>query len=147
MSAGAKPRQKDSRRDAPLDETDLGFVTKSRDGGERHYALRVIYAHLRGVAPSLAPCRYVELGDVVGSIGASGIASQPHLHFEIIVQDPARLEGDPNLRGALNPLFLMRREPDERIGSIACYEEGMRYRPNAGEAEDSLSIIWPTLGC
>lgn len=135
------------RSPAPLEESDLGFVTRAGQAGERRHALRLIYGHLRGVAPGLKPCRFVALGEVIGSLGFSGIAGAPHLHFEIVVQEPARLAGDPGLRGALNPFFLMRREPGEPLGTIACYEEGMHYRPNPGAPEDSLSIVWPTLAC
>ena len=132
---------------APLDESDLGFVSRSRRDGERRHALQILYAHLRGIAPGLARCRFVELGEVVGRLGFSGIASRPHLHFEIQVRDPARLAGDPSLGGALNPFYLMRREPGDPVGTVTCYEEGMAHRPNAGEPEDSLTIVWPTLGC
>ena len=132
---------------APNDEADLGFVTRTGDGDERFHPLRLIYGHLRGIAPALSPCRYVELGERLGTIGASGIPSVPHLHFEIVAYDAALLPGDPSLGGALNPFFLMRREPGERLGTIACYQEGMGYRPNSRMAEDSLNIVWPTLAC
>ena len=132
---------------APLDEADLGFVTQRHDSGEQQHALHLLYGHLRGIEPGLSPCRFVELGAVIGSMGSSGIASQPHLHFEIVVLDSSSLYGDPNLRGALNPFYLMRREPDQPLGTITCYEPGMTYRPNAGKPLNSLNIVWPTLTC
>ena len=87
------------------------------------------------------------MGEVLGTIGNTGIASAPHLHFEIVARDPARLPGDPQFAGAVNPFFVMRREPGERLGSITCHEPGMTWRANEGGPENSLTIVWPTLAC
>jgi murein DD-endopeptidase MepM/ murein hydrolase activator NlpD len=41
-----------------------------------------IYAHLDGYAPGLSTGDYVETGQLVGYVGATGNASGPHLHYE-----------------------------------------------------------------
>ncbi|HZD26054.1 MAG TPA: hypothetical protein VE631_07315, partial [Alphaproteobacteria bacterium] len=92
-------------------------------------------------------CRTVALGERLGFIGRSGMASRPHLHFEIMVAEAAALPGVPGLKGAINPLLLMRREAGQPLGSIACYEAGMTYRANDGVPADAISIVWPTAVC
>ena len=129
-------------------DSDLAVVAPgARDGAPRAHPVRMIYGHLRRVAPDLFPCRFVALGEPLGEMGITGIASQPHLHFEVVVLNPAALEGDPNLRGAINPFFLMRRERGEPFGSITCYEASMAQQANATSPENRLSIVWPMADC
>ena len=42
-----------------------------------------LYAHLSSFAPGLAPGQQVRQGQMIGRVGASGLASGPHLHYEI----------------------------------------------------------------
>jgi murein DD-endopeptidase MepM/ murein hydrolase activator NlpD len=111
------------------------------------HRLRIGYAHLSGAAIPTGQCRAVALGERLGFIGSSGMASQPHLHFEIVVEEPAALPGEPGLKGAINPLLLMRREAGQPLGGITCYQPGMTYRTNGGDASDALAIVWPTEDC
>lgn len=53
-------------------------------GGKTLYTL---YAHLGAVAVSQG--QKVAAGEVLGLVGDSGIASGPHLHFEVRLDDPA----------------------------------------------------------
>lgn len=133
-------------------ESRLVFATahRARTGGRetRLHAVEIRYAHLRSVAERIrSSCGFVQMGDVLGAIGTTGIASVPHLHFEILARDPAALPADPRFAGAINPFFLMRREPGELIGTVTCYEPGMEPRPNEGDPPNSLTIVWPTLRC
>lgn len=138
-------------REETSEASELVFVSESRarNGTRevRRHALRIRYAHLRGVAQEIRPCAFVEMGAVLGSMGTSGIATAPHLHFEIVARDPAAVPGDPLLGGAINPFYVMRREPDQPLGTITCFEPGMTPRPNAGDPANSLTIVWPTLAC
>jgi len=43
------------------------------------------YAHLFKIASGLAPGVAVERGEVIGSVGSTGIAISPHLHYEVRV--------------------------------------------------------------
>lgn len=60
-----------------------------------HWGGRLVtrYAHLSAV--TVRPGERVRRGQVIGRVGASGLATGPHLHFEIFVggrrRDPARL--------------------------------------------------------
>ncbi len=75
----------------PVKATGAGVVAfAGRDGGYgnvvkiRHpngYETR--YAHLRGFASGIRPGRKVDQGDVIGYVGATGLATGPHLHYEL----------------------------------------------------------------
>jgi len=46
-----------------------------------------LYGHLSGFAPGLRKGNRVTQGDVIGFVGATGLASGPHLHYEFRVSD------------------------------------------------------------
>lgn len=46
-----------------------------------------LYGHLSGFAPGLRKGNRVSQGDVIGFVGATGLASGPHLHYEFRVSD------------------------------------------------------------
>lgn len=46
-----------------------------------------LYGHLSGVAQGLHKGRRVSQGDVIGYVGATGLASGPHLHYEFRIND------------------------------------------------------------
>ncbi len=73
----------------------------------RHNAeYSTVYAHMSKMAPGLKPGRKVEQGTVIGAVGATGIATGPHLHYEVLQRgkqvDPLRLKAAyvEELRGA-----------------------------------------------
>ena len=60
------------------------------------------YAHLNGFARWIRRGAQVSQGDVIGFVGATGLATAPHLHYEFLVngvaRDPAHVDlghGDP----------------------------------------------------
>lgn len=63
-------------------------VTVEHDGG-----WTTMYWHMMTGTVAVAVGDEVELGDVLGIVGSSGISSQPHLHFEL--QDPDGNSVDP----------------------------------------------------
>ncbi len=132
-------------------DNELMFVLpeRTRDGRRQtaRHRIYIAYAHLDSTEGNFRTCRFVRMGDVLGRIGISGIASDPHLHFEIVARKPDDLPGEPRLGGAINPFYVMRREAGQAIGTITCFEEGMKYRPNEGEPERAINIVWPTLDC
>jgi murein DD-endopeptidase MepM/ murein hydrolase activator NlpD len=48
------------------------------------------YAHLRAFAPGIRSGRHVDKENVIGYVGMTGLATAPHLHFEIIVNGVQR---------------------------------------------------------
>lgn len=45
--------------------------------------ISMLYAHLSAYAPGLRPGKKVKLGQVIGYVGQSGLATGPHLHYEL----------------------------------------------------------------
>ncbi len=43
------------------------------------------YSHMSGFARGIAPGMRVSQGQVIGYLGQSGLATGPHLHYEVIV--------------------------------------------------------------
>ncbi|MGQ9567140.1 MAG: peptidoglycan DD-metalloendopeptidase family protein [Anaerolineae bacterium] len=77
----------------PVRAVDSGFVVQAAwdDAGygncvivDHGNGVRTLYAHLSSYAVSAGES--VEKGQVLGAVGASGRATGPHLHLEIIVQ-------------------------------------------------------------
>jgi len=52
------------------------------------------YGHLRGFASGIRTGRSVSIGETVGYVGMTGLATGPHLHFEILVNGVQR---DPSI--------------------------------------------------
>ena len=44
-----------------------------------------LYAHMSRIAPGIVPGTVVHKGEVIGYVGATGRATGPHLHYEILV--------------------------------------------------------------
>lgn len=88
----------------PVRATGAGVVTRAGTWGgygrvvELRHAngLRTRYAHLRGLARGMRSGRRVEQGQTLGYVGATGLATAPHLHYEFLrggrQVDPAALD-------------------------------------------------------
>ncbi len=69
------------------------------------------YGHLRGFAKGITKGRHIEQGDVIGYVGATGIATGPHLDFRVQYRgkytNPLRLEpvNGPTLHGPVLARF------------------------------------------
>jgi murein DD-endopeptidase MepM/ murein hydrolase activator NlpD len=74
------------------------------------------YGHLRGFAAGLRAGERVRQGEIIGYVGATGLASGPHLHYEFRVDGVARdsrrvnLGGGEPLDAALLPAFQRERQ-------------------------------------
>jgi murein DD-endopeptidase MepM/ murein hydrolase activator NlpD len=80
-----------AREGAPVLAAADGVVVQAGRAGGYGELLRIRhaggwatgYAHLSGFAPDIAPGARVLRGEVVGFVGATGLATGPHLHFEV----------------------------------------------------------------
>jgi murein DD-endopeptidase MepM/ murein hydrolase activator NlpD len=93
-------------------------VSASHDGGygnmvtlRHHGGYTTRYAHLSRFATGIRPGRPVQEGQVIGYVGATGLATGPHLHYELRKDgkplDPIRatLPGAPPVPKQLLPEF------------------------------------------
>ncbi len=79
----------------------------SRGGGAGNYViidhgngLKTRYLHMHDFADGLKVGDRLEAGQTIGGVGATGIGSGPHLHFEVIVND-VKVDPWPYLQQAL----------------------------------------------
>ena len=57
----------------------------------RHQSkITTLYAHLSGFAPALRKGTKVQQGDIIGSVGMTGLTTGPHVHYEFRVNDVHR---------------------------------------------------------
>lgn len=98
----------------PVEATASGVVTRAGFAGGygrlvelRHAGgIRTRYAHLSAIGAGIRPGARVEQGNVIGRVGASGLATGPHLHYEFVLNgrhvDPLTVElpSQPSLSGA-----------------------------------------------
>jgi murein DD-endopeptidase MepM/ murein hydrolase activator NlpD len=87
------------------------------------------YGHLRGFALGLRAGERVRQGEIIGYVGATGLASGPHLHYEFRMNGVARdsrrvaLGGGEPLAKSLLPLF--QRERLRLAGALGAAGQGM----------------------
>ena len=80
-----------AREGAPVLAAADGVITEAGPAGGYGNFLRVRhaggwatgYAHLSGFAPGVAPGARVLRGEVIAFVGHTGLATGPHLHFEV----------------------------------------------------------------
>ena len=75
-----------------------GRLVRLRHAG----GIETAYAHLSAFTPKLGPGSRVAQGDVIGRVGASGLATGPHLHYEVTTAgrlvDPSTLPAEAAAR-------------------------------------------------
>jgi murein DD-endopeptidase MepM/ murein hydrolase activator NlpD len=83
-----------AREGAPVLAAEDGVVTDAQAEGGYGNLIRIRhaggwatgYAHLSGFAPGVAAGARVSRGQVIGFVGHTGLATGPHLHFEVSFQ-------------------------------------------------------------
>lgn len=134
-----------ARRGTPVHATGAGVVTRAhwwngygRVVEIRHTgAYRTRYAHLNRFASGVRPGARVEQNEVIGYVGATGLATGTHVHYEFLVggqqRDPARVDlppGDPVPEGHRTEYRAVR---DERLGLLRDLEMPASVRLAAEE--------------
>ena len=104
------------------------------------------YGHLSGWAAGVRPGLRVRQGQVIGYVGQSGLATGPHLHFEVAVHgkpiDPALAETLRPPPEADEPLFRSARARIDRLVSSA--DRGNRQAELDGLASTRLNPASPS---
>jgi murein DD-endopeptidase MepM/ murein hydrolase activator NlpD len=80
-----------AREGTPVLAAEDGVVTQASPAGGYGNVIRVRhaagwatgYAHLSAYAPGIVPGAHVTRGEVIGFVGHTGLATGPHLHFEV----------------------------------------------------------------
>ncbi len=113
-------------------ERGYGRTVRLRHAG----GTETVYAHLSRITAGIAPGERVRQGDVIGQVGSSGMATGPHLHFEIRLAgraaDPARvaLPAGERLRGeALAGFHAARRDLARQLARITAERTEVALAP------------------
>jgi len=115
---------------APVEATASGVVTRAGFAGAygrlvelRHPGeIRTRYAHLSSIAADVRPGAHVDQGQIIGRVGASGLATGPHLHYEFLLngrhRDPLTV-AVPNAPSIAPPqLAEFRRDRDNALALL-----------------------------
>jgi murein DD-endopeptidase MepM/ murein hydrolase activator NlpD len=117
----------------PVRATGRGRVVRAGWWGEfgrlveiRHDAdTRTRYAHLSQIASQLAPGVAVDQGTIIGRVGASGLATGAHLHYEILVRgrpvdpsDAVQLQAPPIPEGRREQFDRARERASELLATL-----------------------------
>ncbi len=86
------------------------------------------YGHLRGFARGVRRGATVPMGKTVGYVGATGLATAPHLHFEMLVGGSQRDPGATLRRSAADRLA------SRQLGGVAALRARLFGRPGARPA-------------
>jgi murein DD-endopeptidase MepM/ murein hydrolase activator NlpD len=127
-----------------------GNGTVIKAGGEQGYGRRVeiqhangyvtTYSHMSGFARGIVEGAHVNQGQVIGYLGSSGMATGPHLHYEVIVNgrfvDPMGIKLARTREFDGKMLAAFKRERD-RIDQL------VEQAPNAPEAPAPASAHQP----
>jgi murein DD-endopeptidase MepM/ murein hydrolase activator NlpD len=103
------------------------FVKISHGGG-----VESSYSHLNSIAKGLRSGTVIEMGDVIGTVGSTGLATGAHLHFALwkngLYVDPTqvKLPSSPRLPGDLESDF--RRARDELLSHLVTLPLGTSPR-------------------
>jgi murein DD-endopeptidase MepM/ murein hydrolase activator NlpD len=86
---------------------------------------KTYYGHLSRIGKGIAPGAKVRQGDIIGYVGSTGLATGPHLHYEMRVNgspfNPLRLKvpgGEPIPKGLMAEFEKARDQMSETLASI-----------------------------
>jgi murein DD-endopeptidase MepM/ murein hydrolase activator NlpD len=117
----------------PVSAVGVGTVTFSGyQGGygklveiRHHNGYRTCYGHLSRICKGITPGVKIDQGEVIGYVGSTGLATGPHLHYEISVNNkpvnPLRIKipnGEPLPEVALAEFGSFREQLSKRLASI-----------------------------
>ena len=115
---------------APVEATASGVVMRAGFMGAygrlvelRHPGeIRTRYAHLSSIPADVRPGAHVDQGQIIGRVGASGLATGPHLHYEFLLngrhRDPLTVE-IPNAPSiASSDMAAFRRDRDDALALL-----------------------------
>jgi len=115
---------------APVEATASGIVTRAGFMGAygrlvelRHPGeIRTRYAHLSSIPADVRPGAHVDQGQIIGRVGATGLATGPHLHYEFLLngrhRDPLTVDMPSAPSIAPAELAEFRRDRDDALALL-----------------------------
>ena len=115
---------------APVEATASGVVTWAGFRGAygrlvelRHPGeIRTRYAHLSSIPADVRPGAHVDQGQIIGRVGATGLATGPHLHYEFLLngrhRDPLTVDMPSAPSIAPSELAAFRRDRDDALALL-----------------------------
>ncbi len=103
------------------------------------------YGHLRGFARGIRPGVRVRQGQVIGYVGATGRATGPHLHYEVLVNGrqvnplTLKLPSGRVLKGAKRAAFDRRRAEIDRMRATLRHAESLRLAARGEQVEPAAA--------
>ncbi|RPJ15610.1 MAG: peptidase M23 [Desulfobacteraceae bacterium] len=92
---------------------------------KHHNGYRTCYGHLSSIGKGITPGVKIDQGEVIGYVGSTGLATGPHLHYEMKLNDkpvnPLRISiptGEPLPEAALAQFGAFRGQLSKRLASI-----------------------------
>ena len=136
----------DGKAQVVLAAGDGMVVRRSRNGSFGKYVeikhdatYATAYAHLSRYAEGLEPGARIRQGDVIGYIGATGLATGPNLHYEVLQNgkqvDPVRLE--------LPPRRILKGKELARFEQVKAELRAVLARASSGERKRWTAMTQP----
>lgn len=102
-----------------------------------------LYAHMSKVAPGIRPGTHVKKGDIIGYVGATGLVTGPHLHYELMfdgVQVNPKTADLPDTENLSSyQIAQLRAQADLWMANFdKCAEEEGESRPTVLKAEAKI---------
>jgi murein DD-endopeptidase MepM/ murein hydrolase activator NlpD len=132
------PKCGDPVKPQDLYESGYGYTVRLTHGN----GFETQYSHLKSIAPSIRWCARIKRGERLGSMGETGNATGPHLHFGIAIGrrmvDPRPYMLGSNGNGLMNGAFFSKKCSDQP--EFPEVDAGMREALRGGQRRQADAV-------